>query len=317
MSSSRERRKAGLCVLEGANLVDVYLARHGVPETLVALGDDAADAPLRHLRERVPPGRILTLDAEDWTALTQLPLEIALVAVVPTPAPASRARRRFLPPPRRRSGSRQRGVDLRSAAAAGVAQVYTSAGCAFARSPKVLRAGQGGHFHLDIFENVDLAAWARNFHGKTIAAVARKGDPLFDSDLRGPLAVAIGNEGAGLSAALRAAATRQVTIPMPGGFESLNAAAAAAVCLFECVRQRAATSVKHRCEGRILATAHHRLRALQTCPRCRGKSRLISVIEAFVFKPHPNTCTPWWESCRAARIASACRTTCSSRNPHR
>ena len=138
------------------------------------------------------------------------------------------------------------GSILRSAAAAGVAQVYTSAGCAFAWSPKVLRAGQGGHFHLDIFENVDLAAWARNFHGKTVAAVAGKGDPLFDSDLRGPVAVAIGNEGGGLSAALRAAATRQVTIPMPGGFESLNAAAAAAICLFECVRQRAATSVKHR-----------------------------------------------------------------------
>ena len=48
------------------------------------------------------------------------------------------------------------------------------------------------------------------------------------------------NEGAGLSASLVAQATQRVTIPMPGGVESLNAAAAAAVCLFECVRQRAA-----------------------------------------------------------------------------
>jgi TrmH family RNA methyltransferase len=50
--------------------------------------------------------------------------------------------------------------------------------------------------------------------------------------------VAIGNEGAGLSAELVAQATQRVTIPMPGGVESLNAAAAAAICLFECVRQR-------------------------------------------------------------------------------
>jgi TrmH family RNA methyltransferase len=71
-----------------------------------------------------------------------------------------------------------------------------------------------------------------------VAAVAAEGEPLFSVDLAPPVAIAIGNEGAGLSDALRSAATRSVTIPMPGGFESLNAAAAAAVCLFECVRQR-------------------------------------------------------------------------------
>jgi len=246
ISSSRERRKAGLCVLEGANLVDVYLGRHGIPETVVAQEDAAGDARLRHLRERVPSGRILTLAAKDWTALTQLPLEIAVIAVVPTPSPVRGRVADFCILLEDVQDPGNVGSILRSGAAAGVAQVYMSAGCAFAWSPKVLRAGQGGHFHLDIFENVDLAAWMRDFHGKTVAAVAADGAPLFDADLRAPVAVAIGNEGTGLSAALRAAATRRVTIPMPGGFESLNAAAAAAICLFECVRQQATTSVKHR-----------------------------------------------------------------------
>ena len=50
----------------------------------------------------------------------------------------------------------------------------------------------------------------------------------------------VGNEGAGLSDELRALATHPVTIPMPGAVESLNAAAAAAICLFEAVRQRRA-----------------------------------------------------------------------------
>ena len=245
ISSSRERRKAGLCVLEGANLVDVYLGRHGVPETVVALDDETAEPRLRHVRERVPPSRVLTLAARDWTALTQLPLEIAVIAVVPTPVPVHGRVADFCMLLEDVQDPGNVGSVLRSAAAAGVAQVYMSAGCAFAWSPKVLRAGQGGHFHLDIFESVDLAAWMRDFHGKTVAAVAANGDPLFEADLRAPVAVAIGNEGAGLSAALREAATRRVTIPMPGGFESLNAAAAAAVCLFECVRQRTA-SVKHR-----------------------------------------------------------------------
>ncbi|MEP6943728.1 MAG: RNA methyltransferase [Betaproteobacteria bacterium] len=246
ISSSRERRKAGLCVLEGVNLVDVYLDRRGVPETVIALEDEGTGARLRGLRERIPSGRVLTLAAGDWTALTQLPTEIAVVAVVPTPTPVPGRVADFCVLLEDVQDPGNVGSILRSAAASGVAQVFMSPGCAFAWSPKVLRAGQGGHFHLDIFEHVDLSAWMRAFHGKSVAAVAANGEPLFESDLRAPVAVVIGNEGAGLSQAVCDAATRRVTIPMPGGFESLNAAAAAAVCLFECVRQRPPRSVQHR-----------------------------------------------------------------------
>jgi TrmH family RNA methyltransferase len=130
------------------------------------------------------------------------------------------------------------GSMLRSAAAAGVAQVFMSQHCAFAWSPKVLRAGQGAHFHLAIFEGIDLGGWARAYRGKVVAMVAAEGTSLYDADLTGPVAIAIGNEGAGLSDDLVAAARSRVTIPMPGGFESLNAAAAAAISLYECVRQR-------------------------------------------------------------------------------
>ena len=137
------------------------------------------------------------------------------------------------------------GSMLRSAAAAGVAQVLLSKHCAFAWSPKVLRAGQGAHFCLDIHEDVDLPAWAATYRAtgvQIVAAVAAGGTSLFAAPLAGRVALAIGNEGAGLSAELAAQATLRVTIPMPGGVESLNAAAAAAVCLFECVRQRDAAS---------------------------------------------------------------------------
>jgi TrmH family RNA methyltransferase len=121
--------------------------------------------------------------------------------------------------------------------------VLLSKHCAFAWSPKVLRAGQGAHFCLDIHEDADLAGWAASFRsrgGDVIATLAAGGTSLYDARLAGRIAIAIGNEGAGLDAALAAQATQRVTIPMPGGMESLNAAAAAAVCLFECVRQRRA-----------------------------------------------------------------------------
>ena len=61
---------------------------------------------------------------------------------------------------------------------------------------------------------------------------------LYDVDMTGPTALLIGNEGSGLSQSLIAAATHRVTIPMPGKVESLNAAAAGAICLFEMARQR-------------------------------------------------------------------------------
>jgi TrmH family RNA methyltransferase len=105
----------------------------------------------------------------------------------------------------------------------------------------VLRAAQGAHFHLELHEDVDLLRWGAAFvamGGSLVATVASGGASLYDTALAGPVALAIGNEGAGLSAGLLALATCRVTIPMPGGTESLNAAAAAAVCLFECVRQR-------------------------------------------------------------------------------
>ena len=80
------------------------------------------------------------------------------------------------------------GSMLRSAAAVGVAQVFMSPHCAFAWSPKVLRAGQGAHFHLAIFEGIDLGGWARAYRGKVVAMVAAEGTSLYEADLTGPLA---------------------------------------------------------------------------------------------------------------------------------
>jgi len=237
LASSRERRKAGRCVLEGVHLVSVYLVRHGAPESLIVAGSAAANPEIDALTAAMPPTRVSTIDASVWTKLTQLPIDVGVLAVVPAPRPVFRHTAGFCLLLEDIQDPGNVGSILRSAAAAGVEQVFLSKGCAFAWSPKVLRAGQGGHFHLEIFEDVDLVDWARNFRGALIAAVAHGGQSLFEARLAAPIAVAVGNEGAGLSPALRAAATYRVSIPMPGGFESLNAAAAAAVCLFECARQ--------------------------------------------------------------------------------
>ena len=104
----------------------------------------------------------------------------------------------------------------------------------------MLRAAQGAHFSLNINEGVDLVDFIKRFHGQVLALVpmAKGTKSLFEMDLRGPTVFLIGNEGAGLSDDVERAATHRVTIPMPGKTESLNAAAAGAICLFELVRQR-------------------------------------------------------------------------------
>jgi RNA methyltransferase, TrmH family len=238
IASSRDRRKTGRCVLEGAHVVAAYCARHGAPETLI-VAEAAQDAPeLAALRATVPASRTIMVAEKAWSEFGPLPASVGVLAVVPTPQAVYKGAADFCLLLEDVQDPGNVGSILRSAAAAGVAQVFLSPQCAFAWSPKVLRAGQGAQFHLEIHEGIDLARWAHDYRGRVVAAVAGGGEPLFAADVAPPVAIAIGNEGSGISAPLRDAASQRVTIPMPGGFESLNAAAAAAVCLFECVRQR-------------------------------------------------------------------------------
>ena len=131
------------------------------------------------------------------------------------------------------------GAIFRTAAAAGVRNVFLGPGCAGAWTPRVLRAAQGAHFSLAIREQADLAGALAVGRGTAVATVAHGGTNLYDADLAGPIYWLVGNEGCGLSASLVQAANLRVTIPLADGPESLNVAAAAAICLFEARRQRA------------------------------------------------------------------------------
>jgi len=116
--------------------------------------------------------------------------------------------------------------------------VFLSRACADAWSPKVLRAAMGGHFSLRVYEQQDLPGVAKAFFGQLLATSLHARHSLYDCDLRGNVAFMVGNEGAGLSDDLLRLSTQKITIPMHNKVESLNAAAATAICLFEAVRQR-------------------------------------------------------------------------------
>ena len=128
------------------------------------------------------------------------------------------------------------GSILRSASAFGVAQVLALRGTAALWSPKVLRAGMGAHFALHLLEGLtaeDLAALQVPLVGTSLASATL----LPQARLPQPCAWVLGHEGQGVASDVLARCALTVRIPQPGGEESLNVAAAAAVCLYESARQ--------------------------------------------------------------------------------
>ena len=244
VASSRDRRKAGKCILEGEHLVDAYAQRHGAPEVLVVSEPFLQRPGARALAERFDD-RTLVVPEKVFDAIAVLPAGVGMLAVVSAPREPAGPDDAFCLLLEAVQDPGNVGSMLRSAAAAGVKLVCLSRDCAFAWSPKVLRAGMGAHFALAIREDVDLPAWSRDYRargGEVVATVPDRGDDLYRATLKRPLAIVIGNEGAGLSAALVAQASVRVRIPMPGRAQSINAAAAAAVVLFECVRRSVTAS---------------------------------------------------------------------------
>ena len=239
VASASERRRTGMSVLDGAHLVAALLESGRRPEELAVNREALEDREIARLLERSSPARVVLLADSLFRTLSTVDSPTGVIAFARTPesreVPVDAALVLMLDEIQDPGNV---GTLLRSAAAAGAGHAMLSAGCAFAWSPKVLRAAMGAHFALNIVERADLAAFVGRYRGQSVALAARGERSLYDLDLRGPAALIAGNEGAGVSPALERAATVRANIPMPGRIESLNAATAASIALFECVRQR-------------------------------------------------------------------------------
>lgn len=237
--SSRERRRRGLTVLDGERLLKAWEESGGVAEAVLASETCTSRKSIRDWISRFPAKSRAILSDSLIDRISQVMSSSGLVAIVPTPEPQPLPG--FLGDCVMLDSIQDPGnlgSILRSAVAAGIPRVLLSQGSVFAWAPKVVRAGMGAHFRLSIHEQIDLAAALDRAAGLAMATVPRGGVSLPDCDLRQPVAWLFGNEGSGLSQALLEKASGLVTIPMPGPAESLNLAAAAAICLFEQSRQR-------------------------------------------------------------------------------
>ena len=238
-TSARERRKAGETLLDGAHLVQVALSRGQSLRQIVVSDAGLAQAEIATLLAAAPDVAQLVLPDALFAHVSPVDSPSGVLAVMALPAGQagnSPTGDCVLLDGVQDPGNL--GTILRTAAAAGIAQVLLTPGCAQAWSPRVLRAAMGAHFLLHIDEGIDAAAALAGYPGAILATALQDATELFATDLRGPVAWLFGSEGQGLSEGIAALATGRVRIPMPGGMESLNVGVAAGVCLFEQVRQR-------------------------------------------------------------------------------
>ncbi|MGE0801766.1 MAG: TrmH family RNA methyltransferase [Lautropia sp.] len=225
-------------MLEGIHLVDGWLRLRGAPERLVVAQRGLSDPEVAALLARAGVAPLVIADRL-FDALGTLPSPAPLLAVIATPEPTA--------PPQldgdvvildRLQDPGNVGAIIRTAAAAGVELLVTTPQTAWCWSPKVLRAAMGGHFALAIHESVPWEEIAARLAVPLAGALAHGGRSLHDLDLTPPCAWVFGSEGDGLAPAIAARLDWQATIPQSDRVESLNVAAAAAICLFEQRRQR-------------------------------------------------------------------------------
>ena len=235
----RDRRAAeGAFVVEGVRAVRDALATGAVPRLLlVRQGDEelladvggAADSPVR----RVEPRLFARLSD------VQTPQGILAVFSIPHLHPnLDRSAPLVLVLDRLRDPGNL-GTLLRAAAGAGISAVYSSPETVDPWNPKAVRAGMGAHFRIPILP-LDTAAMddlARRFP-RRVVATSDAAQPYDAVDWTGPAALIVGGEAEGVSAGLTAWGTQTAAIPLAAGVESLNAAVAGAVMLFEAARQR-------------------------------------------------------------------------------
>ncbi len=246
VSSAQERRSGRVFVLEGVRLVADALAAGAITESILYAADQLATTPAgRDLLRRLltlPQAQAAAEHVVAAAADTRQPQGV--VAVVRQPQLAVRPGLRLVLDGIQDPGNL--GTLLRSAAAVGAGLVVTTGGSCDAFSPKVARAAMGAHFLVPLRTDVAYADLAKltDTAGRVFAAGS---DGALDYDLvdwRQPATLIIGNEAHGISRELLALADAQVAIPLPGGIESLNAAVAGSIVLFEALRQQRRAAVQ-------------------------------------------------------------------------
>jgi RNA methyltransferase, TrmH family len=220
-------RKHGQVWLEGDHLCRAMLTRGRLPSLVVMAASGAVDVsqwgvPASVKVVRVADAIMAQLSSLESPAAVAFVLDLNSAAYIRLQAPTVVLDRLQDPG--------NVGSILRSAAAFGFEQVLALKGTAGLWAPKVVRAGMGAHFGLNLVEGLDVAA-VQALQLPLLGTSSHQGSYLHQTRLPWPCAWLMGHEGQGVSQNLFALSEQVVRIAQPGGEESLNVAAAAAICL--------------------------------------------------------------------------------------
>ncbi len=229
-------RKFGEVLVEGEHLCGAAVSR-GLSASVALVSEAAWELPARRELARQAE-RIVILPEGLLRGFSTLesPCDIAFVIALPAARPFDPARSAVLLDRLQDAGNV--GSILRSASALGVSQVLAVKGTAGLWSGKVLRAGMGAHFGLTLSEGLEVAD-VLQLGVPLVVTSSHARDTLAQVSLPRPCTWVFGHEGRGVGPTILAASSLQVRIPQPGGEESLNVAAAAAICFYEGLRQTA------------------------------------------------------------------------------
>ena len=237
VQDGKARRAQARALVEGTRLVGACIAAGGGIEELLVSQSGIARKEISALVDRAGVELTVLSDAVFRAVVdTETPQGIAAEIVIPATPPALAESKGGVLLDRIQDAGNV-GAILRSAAAFGIQDILLSSGCADPWSPKVLRAAMGGHFSLRIGSSKNPIADLERFTGTVACAVPRGGVPIANAEVKGPVLWILGSEAEGVRADLAARADLRVTIPMPGPIESMNVAAAAAICFYEASRR--------------------------------------------------------------------------------
>ncbi len=243
LGRAKERRAANAFVVEGVRLVEE--AANSNWEFRFALYDESLSErgtlQIEHLKSRGVDVEMVSANLMKSFTETETPQGIlAILELTNLPIP-NLPNFVLIPDQIRDPGNL--GTLLRTAAAAGVQAVLLPPETADAFAPKVVRSGMGAHFRLPIhsmtWEEIKQITQSAN---QQIYLADMNGRSCWETDLRQPLALIVGGEAEGASEEARELANQQISIPMLGKMESLNAGVAGSVLMFEVVRQRSVSS---------------------------------------------------------------------------
>lgn len=236
VESTRYRRESGECVLDGIHLIDACLQAGQQPYRVYIAEGQSGHPEIVDLISRLQQPVVWVTDAVLARA-SELKTPSGILAIYrPVPARINKAQRMVWLDDVQDPGNV--GSILRTAAASGVDAIYLSTGCADVWSPRVLRAAMGAHFVVNLYPNTDLLALSEQQACDLVVTSLEQSTSLYSAAYKLPVAWVFGNEGEGVKPVLQQRANYRIRIPMPGAIESLNVAAAAAICLFEDVRRR-------------------------------------------------------------------------------